>query len=132
MQNNKFNFPSGYQWLIDRGLIGFEPFTQLQPWYYMPLDECFWATDKWPNVSELRLFVFARRQDNDDLACIVLDEKHGVNEVIVIHGWTESGFVMVQKFPSFWLWLQQVIQDISEWATLDEDSKSQTPNEDLL
>ena len=36
------------------------------------------------------------------------------------------------EFPSFWLWLQQVIQDISEWATLDEDSKSQTPNEDLL
>jgi hypothetical protein len=114
--SGNLNLPSEYQWLIKRGLVGFEPFTQLQPWYYIPLEQCFWATDKWPNVSTKRLFVFARRQDNDDFACLAFDEKQEVKSVLLIHGWTASGFDIIQEYLTFWHWMQQVIQDISEWA----------------
>lgn len=115
---NNLNMPVGYQWLIDRGLVGFEPFTQLQPWHYLPREQCFWATERWPNVSTKRLFVFARRQDNDDLACFSFDEQKNVDGVVLIQGWTASGFDVVQEFSDFWLWVQQVIHDISEWAAL--------------
>ncbi len=63
-------------------------------------------------------FVFAKRQDTDDLACVSFDEKQAVNGVVQIHGWTASGFEIVQEFPDFWSWLQHVIQDISEWTAL--------------
>ena len=110
--------PVGYQWLIDRGLVGFEPFTQLQPWHFMPIEQCFWATGRWPGVSTTPLFVFARRQDNDDLACVSFDENGIANGVVQIQGWTESGFNVVQEFPDFWSWVQRVIQDVAEWAAL--------------
>lgn len=115
---NDLTMPVGYQWLIDRGLVGFEPFTQLQPWHYMPAEQCFWATERWPDVSTKRLFVFARRQDNDDLACVSFDENQIANGVVQIQGWTDSGFDVVQEFPDFWLWMQQVIHDVSEWVAL--------------
>jgi hypothetical protein len=115
---NNLNMPVGYQWLIDRGLIGFEPFTQLQPWHYMPPEQCFWVTERWPDVSTKRLFVFARRQDNDDLVCASFDENQIANGVVQIQGWTASGFDVVQEFPDFWSWMQQVMQDIAEWVAL--------------
>jgi hypothetical protein len=112
----QLNMPTGYQWLIDRNLVGFEPFTQLQPWHYMPTEQCFWATERWPDISANSLFVFARRQDNDTLACISFDSNQVVKGVVLIQGWTTSGFDIIQEFPDFWSWMKQVIQDIAEWV----------------
>jgi hypothetical protein len=119
MMEHDVNMPKGYQWLIDRGLVGFEPFTQLQPWHYMPPEQCFWATDRWPNISTKQLFVFAKRQDNDDLACISFDENRNINGLVLIQGWTPSGFDLVVEFSDFWLWMQHVIQDIADWVSLE-------------
>jgi hypothetical protein len=108
------SFPIGYRWLIQRGLAGYDVFTQLQPWYFVPLEQCFWANDLWPNICDRRLFVFARRQDNDDLACFDVDE-HGItNQVVLVHGWTNTGFDIIQEFPDFWKWLKAVVDDIAE------------------
>ena len=115
---NDLNMPSGYQWLIEHNLVGFEPFTQLQPWHYISCEQRFWATERWPDVSKGELFVFARRQDNDDLACISFDCNKMPNGVVEIQGWTESGFDIIQEFPDFWLWMEQVVRDISMWASL--------------
>src|SRR5688572_21146011 len=62
--------PVGYWWLIERGLVGLGPFTQLQPWYFLDKGNAFWVSDRWPiGAAQSKLFAFARRQDNDDLAC---------------------------------------------------------------
>jgi hypothetical protein len=114
------SFPVGYRWLIQRGLVGFDAFTQLQPWYFISLEQCFWATERWPGVIDARLFVFARRQDNDDLACFSVDERGVANQVFLIQGWTNSGFEIIREFPDFWTWLKGVIDDISEWVSFDE------------
>jgi hypothetical protein len=53
--------PVGYQWLVDRKLVGFEPFTQLQPWYFIPPAKCFCATERWLGITEKKLLVFARK-----------------------------------------------------------------------
>lgn len=31
---SKFNPPTGCKWLAERQLVGFEPFTALQPWQH--------------------------------------------------------------------------------------------------
>lgn len=106
----------GYQWLIDRGLVGFDAFSQLQPWHYMSQRECFWATERWPGVTEKRLVVFARRQDCDDLACFIVSPDNSVKGVALIHGWTGAGFDLIQEFPDFWEWLRHVVKDVAEWV----------------
>jgi hypothetical protein len=114
------SFPVGYSWLIQHGLVGFDAFTQLQPWYFISLDQCFWATERWPGVIDARLFVFARRQDNDDLACFSVDERGVANQVFLIRGWTNAGFEIIRAFPDIWTWLKGVVDDISEWVSFDE------------
>ena len=113
------SFPVGYMWLIQRELVGYDAFTQLQPWHFVQLEQSFWATERWPGVINVRLFVFARRQDNDDLACFAVDERGVARQVFLIQGWTEAGFDIVREFPDFWEWLKSVVDDISEWTSLD-------------
>jgi hypothetical protein len=116
------SFPVGYRWLIQRELVGYDTFTQLQPWYFIRSNQCFWANEHWAGICDRKLFVFARRQDNDDLACFDVND-HGVaTQVIHIQGWTKAGFEVIQEFPDFWEWLKAVIDDIAEWVAIDEST----------
>ena len=116
-------YPIGYNWLAEKKLIGFSKFSRLHPWYYLPKEKCFWATEKWPNVSAENLFVFAKRQDNDDLACFKVLKDGEVAGLYLIHGWTPNGFEMVQYFTSFWAWLHLVLQDVEECVeVMDENN----------
>ena len=81
----------GYHWLIARGLVGWAAFTALQPWHYLPEEEMFYATERWPSgPSEAPLLVFARRQDCDDLACFREAAGHAA-EVVTIEGVAKDG-----------------------------------------
>ncbi len=110
--------PPGYLWLVNQNLIGFEPFTQLQPWYFASAEEQFSPTELWPGRSPQFLWVFARRQDDDDLACFSYDDEGKFVEVVLIHGWTAEGFAILKTFPTVWRWLQSVIEDIAEWSAI--------------
>ena len=103
----KTNVPAGYDWLLARGLVGYEPFSQLQPWRYLPPEHSFWASNRWPGVTNKRLLAFAKRQDCDDLACFVVDDGGVVQGVALIHGWTENGFDFCEEFANFWTWLKR-------------------------
>ena len=117
---SKMTLPSGYKWLVDRALVGYEPFTQLQPWHYLPLDQCFWASDRWPNVTDKRLLAFAKRQDCDDLACFIVGDRGGIQGIALIHGWTPSGYDFDREFTDFWAWLKYVVDEIANWVTSAE------------
>ncbi|MBN7129618.1 hypothetical protein G0D91_29360 [Burkholderia multivorans] len=112
--------PVGYHWLIDQRIVGFEPFTQLQPWHYLPPEHGFWASDRWPGVTNKLLYAFAKRQDCDDLACVIVSSDNTVTGVALIHGWTDAGYEVCCEFASFWEWLKHVIDDVSEWASSGE------------
>lgn len=106
----------GYTWVIDRGLVGFAPSTAMQPWYFLPPEQVFSASDRWPRADEQReLITFARRQDNDDLACAVFDGGRFV-EVVRVHGWAPEGYAPLARYPSLWEWLKSAIDDVAEWA----------------
>ena len=111
-----FEVPRGYVWLLHKGLVGFAPNSPLQPWHYLPGRHVFDLNEKWPSdPSKTRLIAFAKRQDCDDLACFeVVRGRSG--RVILVHGWTETGYAVVRVFDGFWEWLKAVVDDVAEWA----------------
>ncbi len=112
------NAPAPYRWVVERGLVGFDPFTALQPWYFLRDPDVFNATDKWPaGQSKAALLAFARRQDCDDIACFELGTSE-TDAVTMIQGWTSQGnsYEIVARYPTFWDWMKSVIDDISEWS----------------
>lgn len=113
-----FAVSSGYQWLVDRGLAGFDPFSALQPWHLLARAEAFSVSTRWPRAGATgeEVVAFARRQDCDDLACFL----RGYDGVLVIHGWTPGGYDVVARYASFWDWLKSVVDDIREWAALTD------------
>lgn len=114
-----FAVPSGYRWLLERGLVGAQPFTALQPWHYLGGGEVFEPSQRWPKgpIPD-RLVAFARRQDSDDLACFQL-RGGKVTGIAVIHGWTPEGYALVASHDTFWDWLKSVVDDIAGWAESD-------------
>ena len=116
----KFQPPSGYYWLLERGLVGYAPHSQLQPWYYLQEEEIFNVTKRWPEVewAEGELIAFAKRQDCDDLACFHMQQDN-MCKIVVIHGWAPKGFDLIIKLDNFWEWLKLVVDDISEWVEMD-------------
>jgi hypothetical protein len=120
---NKYQFepPSAYQWIVRHHTIGDRPSTQLSPWYRLPDAEIFSASQRWPKGDGRNLVVFARRQDNDDLACFSVTEDV-VTGIVVIHGWTGSGYDVLAEYATVWDWLKAVIDDAAEIAEAsDED-----------
>lgn len=115
-----FEVPIGYRWLASQELIGFEPHTRLQPWYYLSREEIFSVTERWPEGPfSGQLVAFARRQDDDVIACFHHSGEF-FKEVVIINGWTDTGYDVLQTYSLFWDWLKSVVDDIAEWVSLAE------------
>jgi len=136
MDVKREDMPSPYLWVVDRGLVGFDAFTTLQPWYFLKGPEIFDVMEKWPagpgNIVDATmqsyprpemsgLLAFARRQDCDDIACFELPSIE-TPRVILIQGWTRSGeaYDLVASYSNFWDWMKSVIDDIAEWSTRED------------
>jgi hypothetical protein len=108
--------PQGYSWLLQKNLVGFEPFTQMEPWYYLDNTEYFEISSLWPQRElSTYLVAFARRQDSDEIACFLKDIQE-TDEVVVIQGWTPDGYEIICTYRSFWDWVKSVVDDIAEWV----------------
>ena len=116
---NNLNLPNGYYWLLENDLIGFDTFSRLQPWHYLGKEKIFWIHEKWQNNLPYKLLAFAKRQDNDEIACFIFDDESGSVKVAIIQGWTSNGFALLITFEDFWSWLKHVIDDIKSWVSLD-------------
>lgn len=116
-----FKIPRGYHWLIERGLVGFEAFSALQPWHFLDRDSAFSVSKRWPKQKSVdELFAFARRQDCDDLAAFLVQDGR-VKGVGVLHGWTANGYELVETYATLWDWLKRVICDVEEWVELGDE-----------
>ena len=79
-----FTTPCGYEWIFKRGLVGYDGFSSLEPWYYLAKDDVFDIAEHWPQGPHKgHLVAFARRQDCDDIACFEV-EGRGVKRILVI------------------------------------------------
>jgi hypothetical protein len=115
-----FPVPKGYGWLLARGLVGFATWGPLQPWHYLERSHARWVSETWPLGPHLRpLFAFAKRQDNDDYACFEVVGNR-VTAVVLIHGWTSSGYDVLATYATFWDWLKAILDDVAKWAEVED------------
>jgi hypothetical protein len=66
-------------------------------------------TERYPTR---KLIPFARRQDNDDIACWQV----GANEeVFIIHDFASPGWEQHGQFASFYDWFRRAVEDLIEF-----------------
>ena len=105
--------PPAVHWLLHSSIISAEVFGTTAPWYILEESARFYANERWPGITTSTLYVFARRQDNDDLASLVA-MPDGSSEVWLLHGWTTEGFSVDRRYPDVWQWLHLVLADVKE------------------
>ncbi|MEV0638654.1 hypothetical protein AB0I77_27680 [Streptomyces sp. NPDC050619] len=100
-----FDYPAEFIRVVELGL------TDLEPWWIFDGDQlrrrAIGLRDRYP---ERRLVPFARRQDNDDVACWDLAR----GDVVVIHDLASPGWEQRERFPDFNAWLRQAVEDLIE------------------
>jgi hypothetical protein len=87
-----FDYPAEFIRVVELGL------TDLEPWWIFDGDQlrrrAIGLRERYP---ERQLVPFARRQDNDDVACWDLD--HG--DVAVVHDLASAGWEQRGRFPDY-------------------------------
>ena len=102
-----FVYPREFHHIVQLGLV------DLEPWYMLegkPLRETrAGLVERYPTRN---LIPFARRQDNDDIACW---EVGSGDQVFLIHDFASLGWEERAKFPSVYDWLRRAIDDLIEF-----------------
>lgn len=104
---NEFIYPESFLKVVRLNLIN------LEPWIIMNSDQVVSRMDGLKNRYPNRVLVpFARRIDNDDLACF---EPLKGERVQVIHDFASSGFEQRKEFNVFWDWFKEAIDEMIEF-----------------
>jgi hypothetical protein len=103
-----FAYPRQFKRVVELGLV------DLEPWYFLegkPLrDTLAGLSERYP---ERKLVPFARRQDNDDIACWQV----GDDGVFVVHDFASSGWERRDQFGTFYEWMRRAVEDLIEFDT---------------
>lgn len=107
-----FEYPLGLEKVADLGL------TDLDWWFIMdaPFAEhyCFSMSERYP---ERQLVPFAKRTDNDDVACFELGKP---GKVEIVHDFADPGWEQRGEFPDFWSWFQSAVEELVARSREDE------------
>lgn len=68
--------------------------------------------ERYPNLD---LVPFARRLDDDDVACFDVSERSSIPKVKIIHDFASSGWEEREAFESFDIWLQEAKELAKDW-----------------
>ena len=97
------SLPDGLLRVAEQNLV------DLRPWEVMPREL---ATKRLHGLRQRysRKYVpFARRTDNDDLACL---DPERPGEVVVIHDFASEGTEGRKRFDSFWDWFRVAVEEM--------------------
>ncbi|MFI5735214.1 hypothetical protein ACIA49_34195 [Kribbella sp. NPDC051587] len=101
-----FVYPASFVRVVELGLVEFEPWQvlsgELLYFQYRGLGE------RYPGRV---LVPFARRRDNDDVACWGA----GGAEVLLVHDFAGPGCELRETLPSFYDWLRRAVEDLIEF-----------------
>jgi hypothetical protein len=101
-------YPREYSWLLEQNIE--QKIVRFTPWYFL---DSKLAQLRYEGLQKRyptrRLFAFAARFDNDDIACWE-DGKPG--QVIIIHDGASEGFANRKEFASFWDWFRAVVEEM--------------------
>ena len=102
-----FRYPGQFLRVVAQNLV------DLTPWYLMDHDQVLTRMEglrlRYPGRD---LVPFARRDDNDDVACW---EKGRGETVVVIHDFASRGHEEHRAFPDFWSWFRGAIEEMIEF-----------------
>lgn len=103
-----FEYPPEFRRVIDLGLVDLEPWLILEGAQLRSRYEGLRL--RYPARS---LLPFARRQDNDDVACWDLAQGNG--RVVIIHDFADPGWEGRVDLNDFNSWLRQAVEDLIEF-----------------
>ena len=102
----EFAYPPEFVRIVELGL------TELEPWWIMSGDL---LRERYVGMAQrypARVLVpFARRQDNDDVACWDVDRQ----ALVLVHDYATPGYEQRREFPDFYAWLRQAVEDLIEF-----------------
>lgn len=107
-----FHLPRAYIRLGELGL------TNLEPWYFLHGKEfevvCRGLNGRYPKRVAVP---YARRKDNDDVACFVVQSgDHEAGSIIIVHDYSSPGHEVDFHADSFWDWFRVAIDDMIAWT----------------
>jgi hypothetical protein len=87
--------------------------TNLEPWYIMN------STDAQMRIKGMQtrypqrvLIPFARRGDNDDVACFQMDKDQ---EIQIIHDFASVGYEQRRTYTTFWDWFRAAMEEMIQF-----------------
>jgi hypothetical protein len=102
-----FAYPPEFVRVVELGLVNPEPW-----WIFggEPLRQRLRGLAK--RYPERTLIPFAKREDNDDIACW----EGKLPRVVVVHDYASSGWAERAEYPDFNAWFRQAIEDCLDFA----------------
>jgi hypothetical protein len=115
--------PPEYVWLVQHRTLGFNAFSQLEPWQFCNVEEILPLSTRWPAAAIKReLIPFARRQGSDDLACFEFVEGRVTRICHIHYNLGKPVYVEFHKeYATIWDWLKAVLGDMKVWLELEQD-----------
>ena len=112
IEEQKYQYPAAYNKLVELGLLDFDI------WYLIESEQ---ATKRYHDLRgrfpKRQLIPFARRDDNDDIACFEIDKP---GRVQLIHDFSSEGYEQRGEFSDLWDWLKYAINEMIEYNREEE------------
>ena len=96
-------YPDGLRRVAQQGL------ANLTPWHLMDRETAKQRLQGLRGRYKAKYVPFARRQDNDDIACI---DPARPGHVILVHDFASEGHERRRDFDSFWEWFRAAVEDM--------------------
>ena len=102
-----FEYPKSFKRVVRLELV------DLEPWFIMNGARVEERIEGLKTRYPMRdLVPFARRGDNDDIACW---ERGKGETVVLIHDYTTPGYEEIGAFPNFWDWFRSAAEEMIEF-----------------
>lgn len=99
-----FKYPDSFLKMVEQNI------TDLHPWHFLS-NELLKSKFKGLNerYPESKLVPFAKRYDNDDVACW---EESQPGKVVVIHDFASNGWERKENYDDFWMWFKSAVEEM--------------------
>lgn len=102
-----FSYPQSFLRTIQLNLV------DIEPWYIMNSKELEIRIQGMKERYPERILIpFARRCDNDDVACFELGKDE---EVQIVHDFASVGYEQRNVYKTFWDWFRSAIEDMIQF-----------------
>ena len=98
-----FSYPKSFLKILELNLV------DLDLWYVMNKEQLIYRYEGLKERYPQRVLIpFARRDDNDNIACFELNKY----EVQIIHDFASPGYEQVTQYADFWDWFRNAIEEM--------------------